>query len=287
MYDSAKVKHTFIEPEKVSKLPEPEDGEVIYLAKGEFLGKGTHGIIERVSPKTVVKTPLPNPYNPSEEVDIRLYVALEADIYKMIGPHPRVPRVYGYDPETYCLTLEYLPNGDLETYIRRHGDSISSRRRYRWIRQAAEAVRLLHALGIIHSDIHPRNFLLDAHLNLKIADFAGAMLVSDYGDPPSGYPSGYFRHPEHEEYPDFVNDVFGLGSLIYFIETGRYPFEDEAVDSSEAQNRFREDNFPDTSGLVCGDIIEECWVWTTQSDLEPTDMTAICNLVDDTLLFRI
>lgn len=284
MYESHEVKFTRIEPENLTKLPEPEDGEVIYIAKGEFEGKGTHGIIERVSPKTVIKTPLPNPYNPSEEVDIRLNVALEADIYQMIGPHPRVPRVHGFDPETCCLTLEYLPNGDLETYIRHHNDTISSRRRYRWVRQAAEAVRLLHALGIIHSDITPRNFLLDAHLNLKIADFAGAVSVSDFG---SGCPSGYFRHPDHEEYPDFVIDVFGLGSLIYFIETGRYPFEDEDVDSSEAQKRFRDGDFPDTGGLVCGDIIEECWVWTTQRDLEPTDITAICNLVDDTLLFRI
>lgn len=41
--------------------------------------------------------------------------------------------------------------------------------------QAAEALVFIHSKGVIHCDIHPKNFLLDKKLNLRLCDFAGSL----------------------------------------------------------------------------------------------------------------
>ena len=46
----------------------------------------------------------------------------------------------------------------------------------RWARQAAEALAFVHSCGVLYSDIHCVNFLLNKNLDLKVADFAGASI---------------------------------------------------------------------------------------------------------------
>lgn len=51
--------------------------------------------------------------------------------------------------------------------------------------------------------------------------------------------------------------IFGLGSLIYFIITGQYPFEELASDEVELNYNAR--RFPDVESVKCGDVIKRCW----------------------------
>ncbi|EFQ99519.1 hypothetical protein MGYG_08988 [Nannizzia gypsea CBS 118893] len=57
--------------------------------------------------------------------------------------------------------------------------------------------------------------------------------------------------------PTVEDDVFGLGTLIYFIMTGVYPYKE--TPSDEVEKSFMEGEFPDTSDIICGDIIYQCW----------------------------
>lgn len=47
--------------------------------------------------------------------------------------------------------------------------------RRKWAKQAAEALAFIHDKGVIHSDIHPNNLLLDEHLDIQLCDFAGSL----------------------------------------------------------------------------------------------------------------
>jgi serine/threonine protein kinase len=109
---------------------------------------------------------------------------------------------------------------------------------------------------VVHCDIEPKNFFLDTYLNLKIADFSGSSLN---GCQPSACANDRFLHPDFDwrRQPVAQDDLFGLGSLIYFIMAGQYPFHELASDEVEANYKARE--FPDVESIECGDIIKRCW----------------------------
>lgn len=167
-----------------------------------------------------------------------------------------MPAVIQWDPESCCLTLEYMGNGNLRDCVQAHPDIASSIRRT-WAKQAAEGLQVLHSVGAIHCDVSPRNFLLDGDLNLKVADFGGASISDSM---PSAYASSRFRCPDvaWDSAPLVVDDVFGLGSAIYFIMTSDYPFLDASSD--EVESRFKNTQFPDIAHLACGHIIQQCWL---------------------------
>lgn len=239
-----------------AEIPRPGFGEVIYIEKGEFLSHGGTAILERLSSGDVIKTPTPNPYSPIEEGDHRRNMRREAQVYKTVGEHPRVPKFINWDQDTCCLTIEYLANGDLREYVRRNHEAITSELRLRWAKEAAEALQVLHSVDVVHCDISPRNFLLDGDLNLKICDFSGSSLS---GSAPSAYSDTRYRHPTSrwDAPPRFEDDIFGLGSLIYFILTDTHPYEEIASDEVEKLYQCRQ--FPEVAHLTCGSIIEKCW----------------------------
>lgn len=239
-----------------TEIPEPDFGEVIYISKGEFLTRGGTAILERLPSGDVIKTPPPNPYIPIEERDARRNMRLEAQVYERIGEHPRIPKFVEWDPSTCCLTMEYLANGNSRDYIKENQGLLSPALRHKWAKQAAEGLHVLHSFDIIHCDVSPRNFLLDCDLNLKISDFAGSSLsVSAL----SAFSNTRYRHPacDWDTPPRFEDGVFGLGSLIYFIMTDNYPYEE--VGSDDVEDLYRRSQFLDVAHIPCGDIIEQCW----------------------------
>ncbi|KAJ5093318.1 hypothetical protein N7456_009179 [Penicillium angulare] len=238
------------------KAPEPRYGEVIYVTKGEFLTWGGTAILERLPSGDVMKTPIPNPYCPPEEKSHRQYMRLEAQIYARIGSHQRIPKIIDWDLDSCCLTMEYLENGNIREYIRENHQNLTPQLRLRWSRQAAEALSVLHRFEVIHCDLSPRNFLLDSNLHVKLADFGGASLC---GSEPSATPATRFRHPGYDYNAPavFADDLFSFGSLIFFIMTGSYPYEEVASD--EVEKLYEVQEFPDVSSVSCGTIIMQCW----------------------------
>lgn len=100
---------------------------------------------------------------------------LEYKIYEKLGPHPRLIKIIHFDPIECTLTMEYMPNGTLQDYLQAHSE-VSLTQRLQWVQEAAEGLQLVHLADIIHCDVEPKNFLLDANLGLRIADFSGSSL---------------------------------------------------------------------------------------------------------------
>ncbi|KAL4805348.1 kinase-like domain-containing protein [Aspergillus unguis] len=232
--------------------PETAKGKVETIsrdAQGQFISGGLTGIVELLDDGTVLKSPFPDAELENHVLDI----AKEASIYHRIGPHERLVRLLGHSRDG--LILEYMENGDLKTYIQAQS-SIPMSLKLKWTYQIVQAVSLLHRNGIIHCDIKPRNFLLDATLNIKIIDFSGSSL--DGCKPASGEGTRFYLPRHWRDPPTVATDLFALGSTLYEVFQEASPYEE--VPSDQVEELFKREEFPDVSTIPCGQIIKQCWL---------------------------
>ncbi|KAH7336498.1 kinase-like domain-containing protein [Rhexocercosporidium sp. MPI-PUGE-AT-0058] len=197
--------------------------EDVRYAKGRFLDSGASGILEILPCGDLIKSPWPG----KSGKDSRRDITTEYAIYRKLGRHARLIRIFDWDLQDCALTMEYMPNGNLQAFLLVKNDTVAEIQRLRWVQEAAEG-----------------NFLLDEHLGLKIADFGGSSLAGSRPSACSGQrfslPGKCWRDP-----PTVQDDLFALGTTIYFIMTcGR---------------NYRNHRFPDISQIVCGEFIKRCW----------------------------
>lgn len=223
----------------------------VRYANGQFLDSGASGILEILPCGNVMKSPWPGQF----EKDSRRDLTIENKIYSKLGRHSRLIEIVSWNSQDCVLTMEYMRNGNLQAFLVRN-DTVAEAQRLRWVQEAAEGVQLLHDADILHCDINPKNFLLDAQLGLKIADFGGSSLA---GSKPSACSGPRFLLPDRcwRDPPTVQDDLFALGTTIYFIMTCQLPFPGFSED--EVEEHYRNHKFPDVSRIVCGEFIKRCW----------------------------
>jgi hypothetical protein len=100
--------------------------------------------------------------------------------------------------------------------------------------QVAEGLAAAHEQGLVHRDIKPANILLENGVErVQITDFGLARAVDDASMTRSGVIAGtpQYMSPEqaHGDTIDHRSDLFSLGSVMYFMLTGRSPFRAETT----------------------------------------------------------
>ncbi len=109
----------------------------------------------------------------------------------------------------------------------------------RYVRDVARAVQGAHDAGVIHRDLKPSNILIGADERPRVSDFGLARLVYENEQPTLtgqmlGSPN--FTSPEQASGDGTAigpaTDIWGLGSVLYFLLTGRPPFNGESAAST-------------------------------------------------------
>lgn len=216
---------------------------------------GSSAILERLPCGHVRKGPYPSDRTLDPNLDD---FAREAQIYKILGPHPLVISMIDYSP-TRGLILESMPHGDLRSHLMSSHPSppITPSQRTQWCRQTARAVSLLHSHSIIHSDINTRNLLLDNDMNVRIIDFGGSSIGDQIGTAVES--TRFFLPRKWTDAPTVRTDLFALGSTLYEIQTGLPPWADRASHDVEAD--FGNKVFPALDGVVAhAEVIRKCWM---------------------------
>ncbi|KAI9159048.1 putative serine/threonine-protein kinase [Paramyrothecium foliicola] len=232
---------------------------------------GASATVKTVRPGVVQKMPWSSASDCFAR-DLSMGFVIEPKILEYLGPHPRIVGYFGRASSGLGLLLQEASHGDLQGFLDSN-PAITMLQRMKLCRQAAEALVFIHERGVLHSDLRPGNMLVHAtsedSLDLLLCDFGGSVceaLKLDGGSLP-GVP---FWHPAFKWETSRALDIFGLGSVIYTVLTGRWPYRDVPGRPSDgyeheqyavmAEEKMRREEFPYEPEVKGMDVIMKCWM---------------------------
>jgi serine/threonine-protein kinase len=131
------------------------------------------------------------------------------------------------------LAMEYLPNGDLATWIKRQVPSVELG--IRWFQQALQGLAYAHERAILHRDLKPHNLLLTADGDVKISDFG---LLKQTREPElsvtvqgtvMGTPQYISPEQALGDEADERSDIYSLGATFFQVFCNRLAFEERST----------------------------------------------------------
>eukprot|EP00128_Syssomonas_multiformis_P011327 Colp12_sorted_trinity150504_noHs@11955 len=217
--------------EKTALLKNKSPNRIGYYEIEKSLGEGnfakvkqaTHMLTgEKVAIKIIDKTRL------DKTTAKKLF--REVRIMKMLN-HEHIIRLYEVidSPNELYLVMELSPGGEIFDYLVTHG-RMKEKEARKYFRQIISAIDYCHRLHVIHRDLKAENLLLDANMNVKIADFGfsnqfkpGEKLNTWCGSPPYAAPQL------------FEVDIWSLGVVLYVLVCGALPFDGTTLSKLRAR----------------------------------------------------
>lgn len=165
------------------------------------------------------------------------YVNIEKNALQRVNNSQSIIKLYFtfQDESSLYFLLEYAPNGDLLSLLKKYGSLNENAVRY-FSAQIIDAIDFLHLKGIIHRDIKPENILLDNEYKIKLTDFGTAKLLEYTGSSKkydlltrskSFVGTAEYVSPEllNDSYVDYRCDIWAFGCILFQMIAGRPPFK--------------------------------------------------------------
>lgn len=144
--------------------------------------------------------------------------------------HPNVIPIYNVESEGKIpyLVMQCVSGHSLQAKVDRFG-MLPLTDTLRIAKQTASGLAAAHDQGLVHRDVKPANILLEENVDRVIlSDFGLARAVDDASLTRTGVVAGtpHYMSPEQArgDTIDTRSDQFSLGSVLYFMLTGRPPF---------------------------------------------------------------
>lgn len=215
-------------------------GQAFYLKyePKEILGRGLCSVVRRcleraTSKEFAVKIIDVTRYDNADSEVVRQSGKNEIQLLQSCASHKYIIQLHeAFETPAYLfLVFELCKNGELFDYLTQVV-TLSEKRTRIVMRQLLEAIRFLHAHGIVHRDIKAENILLDGDMNIKLSDFGFATYVKKgtelkelLGTP--GYLSPEMLRASTDDMAPGYGlevDMWACGVVMYTLLAGSPPF---------------------------------------------------------------
>jgi serine/threonine-protein kinase len=155
----------------------------------------------------------------------------------------------------HYLVMEYVEGSSLRDELNR-GGPMPEARVVEIARQVADALEYIRRHALVHRDIKPENLMLSADGTVRICDFGLARRAEQPGsitDADSLVGTPQYMAPEQingEADIDIRADLYALGGTLFFLATGRLPYE--AATGAEIMSKHLTHPVPDPRAHVPG-----------------------------------
>lgn len=228
----------------------------------QTIGKGVTAVVISLSDtegKTLACKIITRKYL-SNHTSLERFVG-EIEILRSVK-HSSIIEIYDvlYTEQNVYVIMEYCEQGELIMYvIQNHELPLGLIQRFFF--QICEGIYFLHDRGIAHRDIKPENILLDAQLNVKIADFGFSKRADSnfLMETPCGSP--FYAAPEifaGRQYDGKKSDIWSLGVVLFGLATGALPWTAKNQTHMLWQISNAQYEIPATVDPLVSDCIERC-----------------------------
>ena len=151
----------------------------------------------------------------------------EARVLKALE-HPGIPKYYDFFVENNrkYIVMELIHGHNLEQFVNQRG-AIDPKRTVSWMIQVCEILAYLHNLEppLVHRDIKPANLMLrNLDSRLMLLDFGAVKELGTALETRIGV-EGYSAPEQYRGKPCPQSDIYGIGTTIIFLLTGKAPMQ--------------------------------------------------------------
>jgi tRNA A-37 threonylcarbamoyl transferase component Bud32 len=192
--------------------------------------------------------------------------------------HPYIVTMFAASP--HMLVLEYMHYGALDRLIRKNDKQPPPITIRRWVSQITSAIKYMHSMHIVHSDVKLDNIFVDEYSNCKIGDMGAAYfelhdpkykIVTDTYLPLSFYSKSHDF--ELQKKIGYDTDLYALSVVIICIASWHESFM-EILDIQFIERRLHEAKDITRRKYIMNDIcinaIHKVWAILDASPLSNT-----------------
>ncbi|XP_044529142.1 3-phosphoinositide-dependent protein kinase 1-like [Gracilinanus agilis] len=160
------------------------------------------------------------------------YVISERDALMRLE-HPFFVKLYFtfQDGERLYFGLSYARNGDLLRFVQKAWPLVEPLVRF-YTAELVCALEYLHGQEIIHRDLKPENILLTGDMHVQITDFGSAKILPRSGSEKLTRTNSFVGTAQYVS-PELLlergtcksSDLWALGCIVYFLSSGKLPFQ--------------------------------------------------------------
>jgi serine/threonine protein kinase len=204
------------------------------------LGRGGMGVVYQAVQTLMDRTVAVKVINPSVLEHRDSLARFQAEVKTAARlDHANIVRAYDADQvgALHLLVMEFVQGMNLADLVQQKG-LLSIAHACHFVRQAALGLQHAFEQGMVHRDIKPQNLMVTSRGVVKILDFGLARLRSErtkgggLTEVNSFMGTPEYVSPEQAtdaRTADIRADLYSLGCTLYFLLTGRPPFQEDTV----------------------------------------------------------